>query len=305
MRRLILLIVAAGLAGCSPGSETASTDAVEAYAPAEEMVAAPPGEAVAEGGGEAAPGAVEVSLPQLAYRYSLGFRVPVDAVAQVQDTHVALCEKLGPRRCQLIGMERGDVESRSDGGALRLRVASDVAAEFRKALIASVAEDGGRTIATEIAAEDVSRDMVDASARIRQRELLVARLTEILRTRTGPVADLVAAERSVAEAQEELDKAKAWLAELRGRVAMSTFDIRYEAVTPDASAGALAPQLRDAITGSGAAFLLGLRSILMILIFLAPWALVIVPIVLIIRALLRRSRRATAEAAPPAASDDA
>ncbi|WP_163103853.1 DUF4349 domain-containing protein, partial [Acinetobacter baumannii] len=75
------------------------------------------------------------------------------------------------------------------------------------------------------------KDLVDTSARIRQREILVARLTEMLRGRQGRVSELVEAERSVAQAQEELDRAKGWMGQLQGRVTYSDFTIAYTPVT--------------------------------------------------------------------------
>jgi hypothetical protein len=96
-------------------------------------------------------------------------------------------------------------------------------------------------------------------------------MTEILRTRNGKLSELVETERSVAQAQEELDQAKAWLAELQGRVALSDFDIRYEAVSI-APSGNLASALAESASGSLGMFLAGVRALLTLLIFLAPWA---------------------------------
>ncbi|MDT8757501.1 DUF4349 domain-containing protein [Sphingomonas psychrotolerans] len=74
----------------------------------------------------------------------------------------------------------------------------------------AIAAEGGRAAETTITADDVSKDVVDTEARIRQREILVTRLTDMLRNRQGRVSELAEAERSVAVAQEELDQAKGW-----------------------------------------------------------------------------------------------
>jgi len=283
MRKFPLLAIAL-LGACSAGSggnaSTSTAEVAEASA-------------IADAARADRPEAVEFSLPQLAYAYALGFRLPGDRIGPVQEAHRALCDRMGPARCQLLALTRGGAENSETQAALQLRVASNEARGFSDALGKAVAEAGGRAVATNVAAEDVSKNIVDAEARIRQRELLVARLTEILRSRTGKVSELVEAERSVAQAQEELDQAKGWLAELRGRVAMSDFEVTYSAIAAQASPGRVGDQLGEAVQGSGANFLIGLRALLTMLIYLAPWGLLAIPFILVVRA-VRRKRRAAA-----------
>jgi hypothetical protein len=234
---------------------------------------------------------VAVSVPKLAYTYRLGFRLPGDKLAEVQEAHRALCLRMGPSRCQLLAMSRSAEGEAQAPARLTLRVASIEAKAFSDRLTGIVSGSGGKTMATSVTAEDVSKAIVDAEARIRQRELLVARLTEILRTRRGTVGELVEAERSVAEAQEELDQTKGWLTELRGRVAMSEFEIGYsQAEAPKAEEVHEGPSILDALGGSAGGFLMSLRIVLLILIYLAPWVLIGVPVALWVRRMARRKR---------------
>lgn len=221
---------------------------------------------------------IEVSVPKLAYAYSLGFKLRGDRIAAAQEAHRGLCEQMGLARCQLMAMSRGSADDAEPVASLKLRVASAEARRFSDALIKTVAAEGGRAIRTSVSAEDVSKQIVDAEARIHQRELLVTRLTEILRTRSGKVAELVEAERSVAQAQEELDQTRGWLTELRGRVAMSDFEISYQAAARQVSPEVTRSGLGDATLDSGAAFLMTLRAMLTVLIYLAPWLLVFGPL---------------------------
>lgn len=285
--RASILAAASALAvtACSPasnsgGGTTAPPDASRAVAT--EDVAAD------GAGSDAKTVPLAVSLPQLAYSYKLGYRLPGDKVAAAQEAHRAQCERMGPARCQLLALTNSAADNVQGSATLKLRVASTDARSFSVAATKAVSDAGGRAIDTNVTAEDVSKDIVDAQARIAQRELLVSRLIEILRTRTGKVAELVEAERSVAEAQEELDKAKAWLNELRGRVAMSDFEINYTAIAANASAGNTGNQLWEAIVSSGAGFVIGLRTLLMLLIYLLPWALLAIPLFLLWRTARRR-----------------
>ncbi len=277
MRALPLMMLAA-LAGCS-ASENRNSD------PAATEQASPPFADVAKGD---QPAKVEVTLPQLAYRYSLAFVLPNDQLAKVQDAHRALCDSMGPARCQLLSFQRDDGEDRAGDAEMKLRVATGEAHRFGDALTRSAVDAGGRATATNVAADDLSKDIVDTKARIAQREVLVQRLTTMLRNRSGKVSELVEAERSVAQAQEELDQARGWLKEQQGRVAMSDFDVHYSAVAAATSSGSVAGQLTEAGQSSFAGFLIGLRTLLTLAIYLLPWALLALPVVLLVRRWRRR-----------------
>lgn len=289
MRRTLsrspLLLALAMLAACGQPTQSGVAEeqmiALDAQAPAEAPPAALP---------TAAP--IAVALPRIAYIYRVGYRLPGDAIPALQQAHVALCDQMGPARCQLGGLNRSGGEAEYGDGTLKLRVESKSARAFLDSLNKAASDKGGRPVETAIEAEDVSKQMVDAEVRIRQRELLVSRLTEILRTRQGSVADLVAAERAVAEAQEELDKGKAWLAELKGRVAFSTIEIGYNAQSPET--GGFGAQLGDTFADSGNLFLIGLRGLLTVLIVLAPWGLLFGPLIWLGLRWRQRRRAATA-----------
>lgn len=289
MKRLIpLLLLGGALAGCSaadngPGSKSDVT--------VQEMTQ-PASDTASEAKGAAAD-KVKVSLPQLAYSYSLGYLLPTDKLGAVQDAHRRLCEEMGPAHCQLLAFERDDSQDKTGDAMTKLRVTTSEAHRFSDALGRVAADAGGRATGTKVSTDDVSKQIVDTKARIAQRELLVARLTEVLRTRSGKVSELVEAERSVAAAQEELDQARGWLTELQGRVAMSDFEIRYSAIAPATNSGSVAGQLTEAGQGSFASFLIGVRALLTLAIYLLPWVLLAIPVVL----LVRRKRGKPAEAA--------
>jgi len=273
MRYFTMTLLCVGLAAC--GQKPVDSGPTSADIMTEQPAASPAADAVAARAkadpNTAAP--VKVSLPQVAYSYKLGYLLGGDAITRAQQAHLALCNKLGPARCMVVSMERRQAEDQYGTASLKLRVAAPEAMAFSDSLTKAVSDAGGRPVDTSITADDVSKDMSDTAARIRQREILVERLTAILRNREGKVADLVEAERSVAAAQEELDQARSWLAELQGRVAYSTFEISYSANAATASPRSAGWQLGDSFSASGAAFMIGVRAVLTLAIFLAPWAL--------------------------------
>jgi hypothetical protein len=287
-----MVAAALALAGCGSAEQaqtlvTADSRTYEVEGPP------PPASQQASGAPDAEP--LKVAIPQIAYIYHYAFVVADGAVARVQQSHLALCDRLGPRRCQVLELRRATGEDSAATASLKLRVASSVARPFGDALAKSVAGAGGRTVDQSIAAEDVSKQIVDAEARIRQRALLVQRLTEILRTREGKVAELVEAERSVAAAQEEMDAARGWLAQLRGRVAMSTVEINYSSVI-SARGDRFVTRLGEGAQRSLATFVDSVGMIVNLAVFLLPWAAVLA---LVIWGWRRLRRRRHAEAFEP------
>ena len=276
------------LAGCSEAddSTSASIDAVEVTAEAAsdaEMTEA--GSTEASNTGEAALpdlGGVAVSAPKLAYVYNFAYRLAGEEIGQLQRRHADLCEQQGPASCRILGMTKAGDEGETITGELKLAVATKHARAFG-ALLEDVAEDvGAEQLSADIASEELSKAIVDTEAQIAARTELRDRLMEVLRTRKGKVSELVEAERSVAQVNEEIDQARSWLKEMQGRVAYSTVTVRYETATP-VGGDFLAP-IQSALgsLGSVAGFVVAA------LILLGAAALPVIAVVLGGRALNRR-----------------
>ena len=258
MKRCAILFLPA-LAAC--GQATEQSAAPEAR----EAAQSPP-----RAGAPGTAAEIAVALPRIAYSYSYAFRLPAPAVTRVQDSHVALCDRLGPARCRIVDLRRGAGSGDFVQGSLKLQVAAPIARAFGARLIAAASGEGGETIDEAIEAEDLSKQMIDTEARIRTKQALADRLNVLLATRSGNIQQAVEAERAVNAAQEELEQARAWLVEMRGRVAMSTMDVRYQSGSP--LSGGFSEPVRDAFAEVAA--LTG-KSIGMIVVLLAavlPWA---------------------------------
>ncbi len=254
MRHAVMLLSLAALGACSgqPSSEQMAAYDVAELAPAAEQ---PPSQ-----------------VGRIAYVYRLGFTLDSDRIPDLQQRHEALCRRLTAARCQVLKVNRTTGDS-SGRGEMTLQVDARLARRFTTALEQAAAGAGGRTSDSAIEAEDVTKATIDAEARLRQRTLLVQRLTELLRTRQGSVGDLVSAEKAVADAQEELDAARATLAMLNRRVATSTIDVSYASRSADGagvfgSPGALLDQSRNELLGS-------VRALISFAIIAIPWALVL------------------------------
>lgn len=235
------------------------------------------------------PSTIAVTAPRIAYTYGYSFRLDGDRIAAVQERHVAACRRLGPERCRVIAMRRGETSDGAGGANLKLQIAASLADGFGRSLVAVASEGGGETVDRSIAAEDLSRQMIDSEARIRTREVLIQRLTTLLQTRSGNIAQAVEAERAINSAQEELEAARAALADMRGRVAMSAVEIAY-AVRDAAPDNANPVVYAGNQVASAAASSLG--AMILIVGVMLPWALAGGLVFLALRAVRRRSERA-------------
>lgn len=233
--------------------------------------------------------AIKVAMPRIAYVYNFSFELPPEAIAPVIQRHISACDRLGPARCRILDMRSDARNGKATGGSLKLVVEAGRARAFGASLGAAATAEGGRQSSSGIEAEDLSKQIVDTEARLRAKQALADRLMSLLKNRNGPVAELVAAERSVAAVQEEIDAAQSWLAEARGRVAMSTFELTYQA--DRATGEGFWEPLRESLRDIGVFFGRSLAMLIMLAATLLPWLVFGGGIFFAVRWLRRRFRR--------------
>lgn len=166
---------------------------------------------------------------QIAYDYTVTYAFDRPVMAQVQGAQLALCRKLGAARCMVVRSTLhtpGPEEHVSSDEALLL-VDARLATGINQRLDALASEGGARLSERASTAEDVTRRVIDADAKVRAKQALAERLLTIIRSGRGNVGELVQAERAYATTQEELDAARQERAGLAQRVAMSSVTISY------------------------------------------------------------------------------
>lgn len=209
-------------------AEAAAADAAEAAATTAENAASQP--SVDNPG----------TAPRIAYAYTFGFIVSAKDMPGLQKRHAALCEKMGPQTCRVLNMSQSSAEDDYAYGELVMEVAAPKAKTFGDELEKATEGTGGSLTSRAISGEDLSKKIIDTEARLRARTLLRDRLMELLASRKGTVAELIEAERGVAEVNEEIDEAQSLLKEMRGRVDFSRVEINY-ASSNGSRIGFLAP----------------------------------------------------------------
>lgn len=275
---LVTTILLLAACGQSQNMTRAENEKLSVYDVAEPsaMKASPPGEVAAS-----APRG-----PQIAYTYALGYTLDDTAIAPAQARAVALCVRLGQRRCLVAKSDLTRNPDVGGSGSLSVLIDARLAARFGTELDQIAKAAGGEAAERHVEAEDVTKQIVDTDARVRAKQALADRLLAIIRTSSGRVGDLVAAEKSYAEVQEELDAARSLQAELRQRVAMSRIDVTYGSVR---SEGTWAPVSRafDGLTGS---FASSIGAAITFVVVAIPWALLVAGLIWLLRRIGWRPR---------------
>ena len=83
----------------------------------------------------------------------------------------------------------------------------------------------GRLQFVNVAAEDVSEEFVDLTARVENARRLEDRIVELLRTRTGKLQDVLSVERELARVREEIERMEGRLRFLKTSAQLSTLSI--------------------------------------------------------------------------------
>lgn len=218
---------------------------------------------------------------QIAYGYSWGFRVTAETLPVLQQRHRALCAQMG-EDCRMLSLNQSGDESYAYG-SVSLQVKASRAAEFGEQLTASIDGIEAEQVSFAIEGEDLTDQITDTEAHLAGRRLLRDRLMDVLRNRQGSVADLVAAERGVAEVNEEIDAATARLATMRGSVAFSAVEIEYDPLLGQYRPGFARP-ISDALANAGTTLGVVIGALIYLVVALLP----IVLFVLALRWVLHR-----------------
>lgn len=217
---------------------------------------------------------IATGQPKIAYVYSYGYQLGADQIPSLQRRHADYCEKQGVQVCRILSLNQSGEEGEFAHGTLELAVAAPRARGFGAELAKQVEAAGGKEVMSAIEGEDLSKQIVDTEARLRARTVLRDRLMEVLATRRGTVAELIEAERGVADVNQEIDEARSWLNEMSSRVEFSRVSIEYSAGNgaPAQPSGFLAP-IRTALGSVGTILGNTLGGLIVFITALAPFGL--------------------------------
>lgn len=153
-----------------------------------------------------------------------------DVAATVQALRTAVVEAGG----YVSDLRTSGTEAQSKTADLEARIPVDKLGSFRAKL-----SGYGEVLADNEKAEDVTEQRTDLKARLRNARAQEKRLLDLLSDRTGSLADVIAAEKALAEVREQVERLEAQEQLLEGQISHATVKIRIvanrEIASPSAS----------------------------------------------------------------------
>ncbi|MDX2214775.1 MAG: DUF4349 domain-containing protein [Oculatellaceae cyanobacterium bins.114] len=284
---LILTALLGGLVLNSCGAPAPMSESVSNVQPPTAGAAAPQAPA-ADGSVVAAATEVPRSLPQLIKTAELS--IVVDSVEKSIDAATAIAHQ---QRGDVLGLQDESPTGSRQTAYMQLRVPQDKLEATINALA------GLGTIQRQsITAEDVSTQLVDFQARLRNLQKTEEMLLDIME-RSGSVGDVLKVAQEVSNVRNSIEQIDAQLKDLQNRVAYSTININLEgAIASTVPDRTVATQLGETWQSSTQS----LRELTVNLLQIGIWLMVYSPYWLVIAGMIygynRLKRRKQAIAAP-------
>jgi hypothetical protein len=239
------------------------------------------------------------AAPGVAFDYRYSFRLPPASIGAIQEKHAEACEKLGPDRCRITGMTYEQDGADEVSAQLVLRLDPALARRFGREASDVVTRSDGLVTSAQITGEDVG-------SAIESDQKVQGQLGESLKTVEGQLAqkgrsgtERAELQRQAEELRRSIRAGEQTIGERRKTLATTPMAFRYTAGETDESFGAEVGQALSA-------FVTGGRIVLIIFLYLLPWLLSALAIVLGLRWVSRRffgdrERPAEQPVTPPAA----
>lgn len=186
-------------------------------------------------------GAPKAAVAPRLIAYWVTMTVEVKEFDAAKEKMLKLVEEAGGYVAQASAAETPNQPRRSD---LTVRVPADrlqpLLAELRGL---------GRVVHEQLSSEEVTTQVVDLEARLRNSRATEERLVRVLQERTGKVGDILQVEREIARTREEIERMEAQRKNLLGRVELATVSVtlveEFQAQLAPAPVGTLT-RLRNA-----------------------------------------------------------
>ncbi len=278
MRRSLplLVLLLAGTASCGGGGSSGFVSNDVAPSPpvryqAQDSAAPPPAvmapsaESRAAGGPNIAP----TAAPGVAFNYRYSFALAAQRVAELQEAHAAMCERLTVARCRITGMNYQVLGPEDIRARLELKLDPAVARHFGREATAAVLQADGMLTENEISGVDVGSQIRQSGTDIGRLQADLARIEQQLRAARDPEERL-----------ELQDQAQRLRDQIRGlgdqrqaqQETLATTPMVFNYGSGDLVPGYRPPQsLGEALGDAWKDFREGATAVLAALIRLAPW----------------------------------
>ena len=270
MRKAPVTLLLLAAAACSGSDESGSQP--EAYAESADSAAEE---------SPRPPGVAPTAAPGVAFSYRYSFRLPGVAIAPVQEEHAQACEKLGVARCRITAMHYEQDGEDHVGATLSFKLDPALARAFGREGIEAVKRAEGELTEADITGTDVGSE-IEAAARGQ------AQLADELRRIEQQLARPGLSSSERVELQQQAQTLRGGLrsgqteqAGRRAQLATTPVHFAYRA-------GDTRGELAQALEQAGETFVTGVTTVLIVLVFLLPWAAALVLLWLAWRWIRRR-----------------
>jgi hypothetical protein len=164
------------------------------------------------------------------------------------------------------------------------------------AVISEIRGAGSRVAQDKVTTQDVTEEYIDLEARIRAKQALEAQFMEIMK-QARTVSDALEVQRQLSDVRAEIERLEGRRRFLENQTSLSTINVTIQPPTQIVSSSGFFYSIKRAFSeGLDVAALITLGLVRVFIALLPILIFIVLPVVLILRYLIRRARR------PPAAS---
>jgi hypothetical protein len=282
---LLLAGTACGQSGQAPPrpqSEQMSNAAAD-MAPAQLEASGSPSPAARTAAG---PNVGPTAAPGVAFNYRYAFRLAAPRIAEMQEQHAQMCERLTVARCRITGMYYRVVNDRDIEAMLAFKLDPAIARLFGRQGVEAVVRAEGMLTESEISGTDVGTAIRAAGRSLADLEADLARIEARLGQRI-PSGERESFEYEAQQLRAQIRALRDTRSEQQESLATTPMVFRYG--SGDLVPGfAQRPTLKQAMQRATDNFLDGATMLLILVITLLPWALALALIWAIVRFVRRR-----------------
>ena len=219
------------------------------------------------------------AAPGVAFDYRYEFRLPPTRIAEVQEQHAQMCERLTVARCRITGLYYRVNNAHNIEANLAFRLDPAIASTFGRDAVQVVAGAEGMLSESEITGTDVNPTIHQANRSLAELQADLQRIEGQLRATHLDPDEKARLEEQAQQLREQIRAAGAQRDEAQASLATTPMVFRYASGEPT-----LAQSLQD----SADSFLDSAAILLRVLIALLPWAIAAALVWAVVRYVRRR-----------------
>ncbi len=288
---LVLLPITAALwlGGCSKSADE-SGSARDAAASATEAAAS----VTAAAAGEGVP---DIGVaPGVAFSFDYAFSLPAKAISGVQQQHAGACQRLGPSRCRITGMNYNQPGEDDVSARMGFLLAPDLAHSFGSDAVAAVEKADGKLDQATVNGDDAGRAITLSQQNSAAIQAEVDRIEARLKAKGLGREERAELTRRAEELHNQLRSEVQERQKKENIIATTPVNFSYASQGVLGTSGAVG----KAATASWGSMATMLSVLLLVLGYLTPWLLPVLGGVLVWR--WRKAKRLLAETTGPAST---